>query len=804
MKRFLKALLILVASLVLASCDKTPPVVELTTMEKIQEDIDALQENFVDNYQLLSVGSKHQSEITWDVSHPNITETGLVLPEMFVTTNTEIKANVKVELEGKAIEKELTLTVPKYQETVIDQVNVVPFKNMTDEYKVANGELNIYKNSKGTVPYVDVREFITLLYGLIDETTVFTEDTSNGYEIAYDYVDTEENETYHLTFNANPSNDTITVPDTGFFHGFIVSTETNYSRNIVYNHESPLNHQIDGNGMELDLSKYNMDIIAYEGKTLIPFYVANLLFATSNYYSVFYNQEQLIGMYYVPEKDSEAYNEMFNTSVSGTDEVPNDLLVHNFNFLAFYFDKFYGLKDYNNVTTYYHRLLRDKNGLLSKSATDFDFALFKFINKVIDEQHTNFSVKSYYRDKDSEGPSITALADFGERTRIYYEDGLVAVDKAIGNKWRIPAFGNEWRGNSDLRPNYWFIEEDVLVVTFNSFDTADIVESTTFNHETISYILDTEDLTILPSLDSGNRYITYNSTDEDEDFKLAEVLIKGTPETVVADYEALLLAAGYTKVTPTDPAAEVPVAKQHNYYQKTIDTVTYMVQMLYDDNFKVMYLAISNKAPETFESDWPYNPDLEELIESDSAIYLELNIEKALRAKPTITHGVLDVTWNSGGNVGALYRVLGLLYNKEFAVSRFEPTTGSYSTSVVSINAPVTFETINWSILTSKVTFSAGNMLPTIVKQNNLGKIIGGTSGGGAASVAPLYLPIGTILGTSSDSVSALVTGDNTDASPYVYTANEGGIIPDHFLTTAQYYHNKTLRDLVITFTNTP
>ncbi|MGI6781927.1 MAG: S41 family peptidase [Acholeplasmataceae bacterium] len=800
MKRIFRVILIFISAIVLSSCTpEQPPVVDLTIDEKISEEFREIQLNPVSNYQLIKIGPKYQSEVVWNVEHLNITDNGLVLPKMLVNDNNQIIANVSVTLEGKTVERQISFDIPKYEATVINQVVSVPFKNMTDEYKVQDGNLNIYKNENGTVPYVDVREFMTLLEGLIDATTVFTEDKTNGYQVAYDYFDEEEDETCHLTFTANPSDNTISVPDTGFFHAFIVSTETNYSRNIVYNRESPLNHSIDGKGMLLDLGEYNMEVIAYEGKTLIPFYVANLLFATSNYYSVYYNQEQLIGMYFVPEKDTEAYNEMFNTSLSGTDEVPNDLLVHNFNFLAFYFDKFYGLKDYNSIITYYHRLLREKNGLLSTSATTFDDTLFNFVNKVIDEQHTSFSTKSYYQTKDSDDPTITSVNQFGDRSYSHYMDGYVAIDNAIGNRWRIPNFGNQWRAFSEKRPNYWFIDEDVIVVTLNSFDTADIVESTTFNHETISYILDTEDLTLLPSLDSGNRYVTFNTTDEDEDFKLAEVLIKGTPETVVVDYESLLIAAGYEKVTP--PADyEVPIFKENNYYVKTVNEITYMVQMLYDSGYKVMYLGISNKAPATFEEDWPYHPDLEVLIESDSAIYLELNIERARRVKPAITHGILDITWNGGGNIGALYRVIGLLYNKEFAVSSFNPTIGSYSTNVVAVESPVTFDDINWSLLTSKVTFSAGNMLPTIVRQNNLGKILGRTSGGGAASVAPLYLPIGTILGTSSDRVHALVTGDNTDASPYVYEPSEAGIVPDYFLTTAELYHAKTLRDIVIKF----
>lgn len=175
-----------------------------------------------------------------------------------------------------------------------------------------------------------------------------------------------------------------------------------------------------------------------------------------------------------------------------------------------------------------------------------------------------------------------------------------------------------------------------------------------------------------------------------------------------------------------------------------------------------------------------------------------MNIEKALREKPTVTSAVLDITWNTGGNVGALYRVLGLLFNESFVVSNYSPNINERSTRVVKVIPPVSYEHLNWHILASKVSFSAANMLATVVKQNKLAPIIGQTTGGGAASVAPVYLPIGTIFTSSSTNVSVFVTGDNTEENPYTYEINEGGILPDHVILVSEIYNEQVLKSIIL------
>ena len=147
--------------------------------------------------------------------------------------------------------------------------------------------------------------------------------------------------------------------------------------------------------------------------------------------------------------------------------------------------------------------------------------------------------------------------------------------------------------------------------------------------------------------------------------------------------------------------------------------------------------------------------------------------------------------------MGALYRVVGFVTDQPFRVSSIDKDTNGNSSSYVVINGVPTYPQLNWSLLTSKVTFSAANSLATIFKENNLGPVIGVKSGGGAASITPILLPNGTAFTMSSNNVSAYRTGAGTEADPYVYHHNEFGIDPDHILLTADLYDAEKILDIL-------
>lgn len=751
----------------------------------IDEDIKAINTLEVINLQVQTptTGSINNSSITWTFKSPNITKDGLVIPNNILKNSNIGTATGRFTIDGFSKSFDFDFEIPTTENIDITNVELVPFTNMTTEYNLKSTSLNIYHNENGVVPYVSIVEFTNFLKGLINPSIEFTSNVGDGIlELKYNYYDSFNDELIELVLFANSNTNVLKTNDSGYFSGFIESTTTNFSRNINYDLTSELTHFQESNGYELNLGNYGFNIINYDNEILIPFYVANLLFANSNYYSVYYNGETLTGVYFIPSADSVEGETILNTSLNGS-SIPNDLLIHNFNFLAFFFDNFYGLKDYQKVDTYYDILLEDKINLINNNARIVDNAIFKFINKDIDELHTYFGLKSYYQNITSSNPNIQFIDDFGTNTYDYYINGLYAIDGVIGDKWNIRN-NNNWNAYNSLRENYWVIDNEILVFSLDDFDTADIIENNIWDNNIINDILKTNNnINIVPDIAFGNRFIYFNTSSLD--VNSVEVLIKEATIDNYYDYKLLLENYGF----------EVEEKGYYSYYTKTTNGVTYILDLIYDFNYKTLYLAISNT---TFEDEWPFYDDIESLILSDSAIYLEFELTKILKEYPEIKHAVLDITWNMGGNVGALYRVIGLLFNKPFTVSNFDPTIGEQSTYLVEIDAPATFDHLEWSLLTSRVSFSAANMMATIVRQNNLAPILGQTSGGGAASVIPVYLPIGTIFASSSSNVAALVTGNNTKENPYEYLINEGGIKPDFEIPVNLIYDDNYLKNIIL------
>ncbi|CRH57018.1 carboxy-terminal protease [Chlamydia trachomatis] len=136
-------------------------------------------------------------------------------------------------------------------------------------------------------------------------------------------------------------------------------------------------------------------------------------------------------------------------------------------------------------------------------------------------------------------------------------------------------------------------------------------------------------------------------------------------------------------------------------------------------------------------------------------------LEKISKNKK-IKNVVIDISQNGGGNIGAMYRVLGLLTNNDIVSHSHEMQSNAKTTENYKIDANKdgnyndndAFDNFNYYILTSKNTFSAANSFSAIVKEMNIGKIIGQKSGGGTSSVLPLVLNDGTSILISSPSTT--------------------------------------------------
>lgn len=765
--------------------------ITLSSIEMIMEDVAYYKENQMindDRINFFTRGGVYQSTIEWEVDHENILSSGIVLQLPKGSEEELITYSGTFKIGSTTYTENFTYLLKPFSGVELTFSRELDFENLTTEYEVEDGKLKLYYEEEGNVPYVNVEDFLNLIKGFIDPTydIAFTLNETT-LEIFYQYYDEEEDYTYDLIVILDSNEDTITTNDPGFYWAYVSSTETNFGRHINYV-DMPDEHYIEGNDIVYELAKYRMDITIYENNLLIPFYIANQLFAGSSYYNVYYNYDALYGIYSLPDYGSDEFSTI-RTSSKNNDPLPTDLVIHNFDMLNFSLDYFYGLKQYLNIDTFYEVTLTRKNKLLSHSVTTVDTAIRDLLLLDIDEPHTSYGYASYYNRPTYEGPPVNSIAVYGERFKEWYANGLQAVDEQIEAKWgREGISSNSWSASSTSRPMYWFLDEEKKsgVIILDSFRTRDLQETITYDKSIVDDIMGTN-VVVIPEITYGDKFFFFkNNTHEN---MMMEILVKGVESSYLETYKNALLNLGYTlQLETTDEQT-----KMDGYYSKTINNINYMVQLGYDNIFNLFYVSIADEVPETYDDEWLISKDTTNLVKSDSAIYMEEVLENILSEAPNVENLMLDLSWNTGGNVGALYRVLGFITSEPFMVSRISGDTGSKSSSYVQIEGVPKYDSFNWAILISPLSFSAANSMATIFKYNNLGTVIGLQSGGGTSSITPILLPIGTAFTMSSNSLSAYRLGSGTVEDPYVYYDNEFGITPDIEIDINLIYDEVTL-----------
>lgn len=772
----------------------------MSDAEMMSRDIAAFEEVMFDDPYLLDLPYKlslHETRVTWDIDATYISEEGVILtllPGESPVTET-VTATYTLNDETLVKTYEIVITAPT--EVVIAEERDVDFENLTTEYDVANGSLTLYFEENGNVPYVKVEDFMDLLDGFIDPEVVFTYTTTgNVLEIHYQYYDEDEDETYDLTLTFDADENTIICNDPAFYWAYVYSTETNYGRHIEYDLDNPDADFDEGENIVYDLDQYNMDIVVHDGEVVIPYYMANQLLAGSSYYNVYYNYDGLYGIYSLPESGSMEMRTI-RRSTMNREDIPGDILVHTFYMLAFDLDNLYGLKDIMNVDTYYDLLFENFDDLMNPDPEDFDYAVREILLKGLDEPHTSYGYPSYFNSSSWSGPETNNLSFYGTRFTQWYYNGLFAVDDEIGAKWGENPDGG-WNAYGVNRPFFWFLdtEKTTVMLSLDDFYTSDIEEDVVFNQSIVDSILEVDDASmIVPAISQGNKFFFYNSSSESN--RILEVLVKGVDQAYVDTYEAALLSAGFTYVYEDTNDDE----KENGYYTITTgsgeEAVEYMLQVAYDVDYSLFYVSVTDQVPATYDATWPVVVDIKDTVQSDSAVFMEMQLDLIFAESSAVTDIILDLSWNTGGNIGALYRIVGFITDDPFRVSSIDGDTGGNGSYYVTIPGIDAVQNVEWSLLITPVTFSAANEMATIFMSNDLGPIIGVTSGGGACSITPILLPNGTAFTTSSNNISAYRTGSGTEADPYVYHNTEFGITPDYPIEIGLIYDETTLLDIL-------
>lgn len=178
--------------------------------------------------------------------------------------------------------------------------------------------------------------------------------------------------------------------------------------------------------------------------------------------------------------------------------------------------------------------------------------------------------------------------------------------------------------------------------------------------------------------------------------------------------------------------------------------------------------------------------------ENDKSIldkYLELT-KKIKKDYPTVENLVINLAINGGGEVYAAIEFVAALAgpDKEIFYSEYNAATYKTDTTYARTTLKATeLPKFKRSFLQTSVgSFSSASMIAGIVRDNKIMPVIGTKTGGGASSITQAYLPCGSVVDYSSDSIY-LTAKKTVEAA---HREAEFGVEPDYNYGFAEDYDN--------------
>ena len=216
------------------------------------------------------------------------------------------------------------------------------------------------------------------------------------------------------------------------------------------------------------------------------------------------------------------------------------------------------------------------------------------------------------------------------------------------------------------------------------------------------------------------------------------------------------------------------------------------------------YEEIGNTAYITFDDftaptrNYPEEPATAK--DRDTIGIISYSLSQILRKDSPVENVVLDLSQNKGGKApAAAYVLSAFLGNANLSLR----DTLTNATATYTYRADTNFDgefddkdtlagrDLNLFCLTSKISFSCGNLVPCIFMQTGNVAIIGQHTGGGACSITPMSTADGSIFRTSSNmQLSFMRNGSLYDV--------DQGVDPDYFIHDLSFlYDRQALTDYI-------
>jgi hypothetical protein len=139
----------------------------------------------------------------------------------------------------------------------------------------------------------------------------------------------------------------------------------------------------------------------------------------------------------------------------------------------------------------------------------------------------------------------------------------------------------------------------------------------------------------------------------------------------------------------------------------------------------------------------------------------------------SVSDVVIDLSYNTGGNIGAVMRIFGYMTEDQYTYHSKNPQDGSAVTYY--IESDYVAYNYDWYVLTSSVTFSAANMFASMAKELGI-PVVGQKSSGGASSIGSFTTPDGSVIMISTNNVLSTRRSG-------VYISVESGVNVDYLMS---------------------
>jgi carboxyl-terminal processing protease len=411
MKSLSKVSLLISLSILVSACAQTQTSSSasliITSPPSILDELIIPAEINVNRISLLTQTSDGQ-RLIWETSNSKtISNKGLVIRPAFGSGQKQVELTASVFNSNPKISKSFNVLVkeaPFLDLTVTKNFNFIP---ISVQYLPQPTSLDLHFEGDLDFPYVDIKKFVDTLEGAVESDDFSYVKAGDKFTVTFKYVDEDDGKTFIYNNTYDFTKNTLSIDSFDFFGSVSSETVTEFGKGleVAEYKEKP------SKTIVIPLGEYGFDIVQKGELNLIPFHLANQLYS-GQMFNAYYNGDAVYGFdYWTKDQDLN----LMRASSKGTATLSEGLKFKTYKHLGLVMDYFYGLKDLNNVSSYFNQLTNFDAGLLQGSDANHYSEVRRFVFSLGD-LHSSFDLVGHYE------PSLTiplAISDFKGRAATF-------------------------------------------------------------------------------------------------------------------------------------------------------------------------------------------------------------------------------------------------------------------------------------------------------------------------------------------------------------------------------------------------